>query len=53
MCPYLYGHPVLPKFSDLVNSDDRIGKKSHQNLPDYNQFSFKKRFEVNKQQISF
>ena len=26
-------------------------EKSHQNLSDYNQFLFKKRFEVNKKQI--
>ena len=32
-------------FSDFVNSDDCIGK-SHQNLSEYNQFLFKKRFEV-------
>ena len=38
------------KFSDFVNFDDCIGKVTS-NLTDYNQFSFKKRFEVNKEHI--
>ena len=29
---------ILPKFSDFVNSDDCIEKKTHENLSDYNQF---------------
>ena len=38
---------ILPQISDFVKFDDYIEKK-HQNLLDYNQILFKKRFKVNK-----
>ena len=41
---------ILPKFSDFVNSNYFIGKITR-NLSDYNQFLFKKIYEINKKQI--
>ena len=37
-----------PKSSDFINSDDCIGKKTHQNLSDENKLLLKKRVEFNK-----
>ena len=42
---------ILPKFSDFVNSDDHIGKKSYRNLLDYIQFLFKNDLRLIKKQI--
>ena len=44
---------ILPKFSDFVNSNDFIIKKTHQNLWDYNQFLVKIWFEVKNIENSF
>ena len=34
----VYFLEILPKFSKFINSDDSIGKKTHQNLSDYKEF---------------
>ena len=42
---------LLPNFSDFLNSDDCIGKKTHQNLSDYIQFLLRKKIEFSKKGI--